>query len=533
MKLKVILSVFLIITLLTSCKTKSSIKKRPNILFVISDDQSYQHTSFAGSSYINTPAFDKIAREGIYFENCYAGSPGCAPSRSSIVTGRHHWQNEQSGQHASSWLKKYVSFVDELEANGYVIGKTGKGVEPFQYAINKQDTLRRKINAAGPAYDNIKYDENNDERFASEIGNINYAENFKNFIENTKSDSPFFFWFGAQEPHRAYEKGSWKRRGKKIESVEVPEFLPDNEEIRGDLLDYAIEIEWFDLHLQKIITYLDEIGELDNTIIIVTSDNGMPFPRAKANSYEYGVHVPLAIRYPKIIQAGRRSKTPVGFIDIAPTILELTNTTPKDMMPITGKSISTILNSTEENYDREVYSGRERHSSSRYLNKGYPQRSLRKGDYLYIWNPAPKRWPAGAPQKYDAIDSTKLLPMYGLNKKGEYINGDIFADIDESPSKQNLIENYKTEVGKKYFDWAIDKRPEFELYNITTDKACLNNLAGLDELSPIEKNMKTILMNELKRTNDPRVDKLNFNVFDTYKRYMHIRKFPEPNKYKN
>lgn len=113
---------------------------RPNILFAISDDQSYVHTGFAGSRFINTPAFDRVAKEGVYFTNCIAGSPGCAPSRSSIVTGRHHWQNEQSGQHASSWMKKHVPFVDLLAANGYATGRTGKGVSPFQYARNENDS---------------------------------------------------------------------------------------------------------------------------------------------------------------------------------------------------------------------------------------------------------------------------------------------------------------------------------------------------------------------------------------------------------
>ncbi len=97
---------------------------RPNILFAISDDQSFPHTSFAGCGFVATPAFDRVARTGVYFANCMAGSPGCAPSRSSIVTGRYHWQNEQAGQHASGWLKKYVPFVDVLAAGGYYVGKS-------------------------------------------------------------------------------------------------------------------------------------------------------------------------------------------------------------------------------------------------------------------------------------------------------------------------------------------------------------------------------------------------------------------------
>ena len=97
--------------ILCSCNKENTESRRPNILFAISDDQSFKHTSFNGCNFVNTPAFDRIASEGIYFSNCYAGSPGCAPSRSSIVTGRYHWQNEQSGQHASSWVKKYVDIV--------------------------------------------------------------------------------------------------------------------------------------------------------------------------------------------------------------------------------------------------------------------------------------------------------------------------------------------------------------------------------------------------------------------------------------
>jgi len=81
----------------SSCTRKNT--KRPNILIAISDDQSFGHNSFSGKTWVQTPAFDRVASNGIFFKNCYAGSPGCAPSRSSLVTGRYHWQNEQAGQH--------------------------------------------------------------------------------------------------------------------------------------------------------------------------------------------------------------------------------------------------------------------------------------------------------------------------------------------------------------------------------------------------------------------------------------------------
>lgn len=519
------LSALLLFGGFTGCKAeKNKEQKRPNILFAISDDVSYAHTSFSGCTFVNTPAFDEVAREGVYFSNCYAGSPGCAPSRSSIVTGRYPWQNEQSGQHASSWMKKYVPFVDELEDNGYAVGRTGKGVDPFRYAKSKADSLFRKENAGGVCYSEIMYTKKDDERFANGIHTDNYFQNFKYFMENVRKDKPFFFWYGGREAHRPYEKDSWKRRsGKKLADVQVPGFLPDNDVIRGDLLDYAVEVEWFDLHLQRMLEYLKKIGELDNTIVIVTGDNGMPFPRSKANCYDFGVHVPLAIRYPKEFKGHRIINSPASFIDFAPTILEMAQVKPTHMMPIRGKSMVPLLKSNDEGSPREArqvaFSGRERHSSSRYKNWGYPQRAIRKGDYLLIRNFKPDRWPAGAPQMYDKKDTTRLLAIY---------QGGVFADIDASPSKAFLIKNHDADHIAHFFDLACAKRPEYELYNIVKDYACLKNLWDIPGYNTIRDELQKKLNDELIKTKDPRVVGPDYEIFDSYKRYSTIRKFPKP-----
>ncbi len=533
MKIKTIVLGLFMVFISSSFAQNRTKTKRPNILFAISDDQSFAHTSFAGSNFVNTPAFDRIAREGIYFENCYAGSPGCAPSRSAIVTGRHHWQNEQSGQHASSWLKKYVPFIDLLEKNGYVTGRSGKGVSPFRYARNDKDAIRRKTDAGGISHSEIRYTKEADERVASGIGKANYAENFKYFIENVKKDKPFFFWYGAKEPHRAFEKGAWKRMGKQLKDAEVPGFLPDNNVIRGDLLDYAVEIEWFDLHLQRMLNYLEEIGELENTIVIVTSDNGMAFPLAKANAFEYGAHVPMAIRYPKGFPGGKIVKDPIGFIELAPTIIEVTETKTEGMLPLTGKSLLPLLRSTSrsevQTAKKYVFVGRERHSSSRYKNWGYPQRMIRGGDCIFIWNLKPERWPTGAPQKYNPEKPNELLPMFGLDANGKYIKKAAFTDIDDSPSKINIIENYNDTFIKPYFDLIYNKRPEFELYNVVKDPFCLNNLAGRSQYIATENELKAALLEELKRTGDPRTVGPDPEIFDSYKRYSSMRAFPNPN----
>ena len=522
--------------ILSACQSKEKKEtQRPNILIAISDDQSFAHTSFAGCKFVNTPGFDRVARSGIYFTNCFAGSPGSAPSRGSLITGRYHWQNEQSGQHASSWMKKYVPFPDALKANGYHTGYTGKGVAPFQYARNEQDSLWREENAAGKAYNSIQYKKGDpaDERTAGGIGGNNYFANFRDFMQKRQQGQPFYFWYGATEPHRAYEKDSWKRNGKDPAKAEVPGFLPDDAVIRGDLLDYAVEIEWFNLHLTRILNYLDSIGELDNTIVIVTGDNGMPFPRAKALSYEYGVHVPLAISYPKGFPGNRIVDDPVSFTDFAPTILEMTNTKPEGMMPIFGRSIVNILKSDKSGIvdptKKYIFAGRERHSSSRWNNLGYPLRSIRSEKYLLIWNMKPDLWPAGDPQAINTESPKReLRPMYGIDEKGKHHSDWAFTDVDGSPSKSFLIENYKDEKIKYYFDLAYAKRPEFELYDVKKDPYCITNLCGQPEYSAIENEMKDELLEELKRSGDPRVVGPDKEIFESYIRYSPIREFPKP-----
>ena len=529
----------------SSCQSKgteetTTSSQRPNILLAISDDQSFAHTSFAGRSWVQTPAVDRVASSGIYFTNCYAGSPGCAPSRSSLVTGRYHWQNEQAGQHAAGWLAKYVPFIDRLAENGYHTGRTGKGVGPFEYG---EDPLRAE-DAAGKAYNDVQYEEGSpeDERFAEGIRNLNYAANFKQFLEEREADAPFFFWYGASEPHRDFEQDSWKRHGKILDSVEVPEFLPDHPVVRGDLLDYAVEIEWFDLHLMRMIEHLEEIGELDNTIIIVTSDNGMAFPRAKANAYEYGVHVPLAISYPKGFPGGRVVEDPISFVDLAPTILELAETSGERMLPMSGKSIVPILTSDQEGVvdasKQYVLAGRERHSASRYANAGYPQRMMRQGNFFYIWNMKPERWPAGAPQRLipdssgmpprGVPPSEAVYPMYGVDEAGVHHSDWAFTDIDGAPTKSFIVEHRNDEEYDQYFELAVGKRPEYELFDVVKDPACLSNLANDPEFVGIKAQMEELMVQELTLTEDPRVVGPEEGIFDTYPRYSGMREFPKP-----
>lgn len=529
--------IMLFVFQLTSCTSQQEDAKRPNILFVLSDNQSYPHASAYGNKWIKTPGFDFIAEEGMLFHNVFSASPGCAPSRSSILTGRYLWQNEEAGGHQTLYPEKYVTFTDVLGAAGYHVGYTGKGCAPFNW---KQGG--RKYDPVGPEFNNVRYEGADSivlpvgipdpEAFASNISTVDYTGNFKEFLSERGDKQPFFFWYGSREPHFPFEKGAGLKSGKKLEDVDVPEFLPDNEIIRTDLLDYAFEIEWFDSHLLKMIDLLKERGELENTIIIVTSDNGMQFPYAIANCYEYGIHVPMAVSWPEKIKKGSVSHDLINLADIAATILAITNSGTGQMQPLSTKSFKDVLLSDDsEKTDisrEEIYTGRERHSSARWMNLGYPQRAVRSKDYLYIRNYYPERWPAGAPQRLNPDKPDELDFMHGLDSNAKFVGG-VYCDIDDGGvSKTFLIENMNKPEIRPFFNLAMGKRPGEELFDINKDPFSVNNLAENIDYSKELELMRNKLNAFLRETDDPRVVGPNPDIFENYQRFYTVRPFPKP-----
>jgi len=492
----------------SAAETKPASDARPNILLAISDDQSYPYASAYGCPGVKTPAFDRIARQGILFTNAICPSPGCAPSRASLLTGRYPWQNEHAGTHASSFPAKLVVYPDLLEKAGYFVGYTGKGWGPGDWEVGG-----RSRNPAGPEFNKIKI-----ENTTPGVADCDYSANFRLFLEQRPKGMPFCFWYGGKEPHRGYAPGIGLRHGKKPEEARIPPFLPDTPEIRSDILDYCWEIEWFDRHLADMIAALEEAGEFDNTLIVVTSDNGMPFPRAKANVYEYGIHVPMALCWPRRIPGGRTVDDLISFVDLAPTFLDAAGVAPAGLPGGNGRSLMSILTSNEKGLvdtTREmVFSARERHSSSRYQNLGYPQRALRTQRYLYIRNFKPDRWPAGDPRQLNA-DGSLAPPDSG------------YCDIDPGPSLSWLITHKTQPQADRFFHLAVDKRAPEELYDIREDPGCLTNLISSAEHAQVLGRLRSQMDDYLRKTNDPRVTG-NGDVFETYERYSPIRRFPPP-----
>ncbi len=437
---------FVVLLFATACNSKeTSQRKRPNILFCIMDDAS-PHMGVYGCEWINTPTFDRLASRGVLFTNAYTPNAKCAPSRANIITGRNSWQLEEAANHVVNFPAKFKTFPEVLRENGYVTGKTGKGWGPGNSGL-VEGKPRLLI---GESYSSIKI-----QPWSNKMSNEDYASNFDAFLDDVPEGEPWFFWFGAREPHREYEYGSGhKMAGKNIADIDsVPAFWPDNELVRNDMLDYALEIEYVDSHLELMVNELEKRGVLDNTIIVVTSDHGMPFPRCKAQEYMYSNHVPLIIMWPKgIKKPGRTVKDMISFTDFAPTFLELADVKYEEsgMHSLSGISLTDIFYSEKAgqvNAGRDVVViGKERHDYSRPNNEGYPIRGIVSDDYLYLYNYDISLWPAGNPE-------------IG------------YLDIDGSPTKTEILRLFRSGEEDKYWVWSMGKRQvSEELYQISKDR---------------------------------------------------------------
>ena len=235
---------------------------RPNILFALSDDQSYPHVSALGDPVVRTPAFDRVARDGVLLTHCFAACPSCTASRSAILTGRQMWQLGQGGVLFGTLEPRFPLVTHLLEDAGYYVGYVGKPWAPGDWQAGG---LSRHPNG-------IEFAAQREVNPPVGINVHDYAANFADFLAHRPANAPFFFWYGCTEPHREYEPGIGLRSGKRLSDVQVPPFLPDTPEVRGELLDYYYEIEHFDQHLGRMLDTLEQAGELANTLVVVTSD---------------------------------------------------------------------------------------------------------------------------------------------------------------------------------------------------------------------------------------------------------------------
>lgn len=466
--MKQILLLLLLISCFAVSWTVRPSATRKNIVFIVADDLSPTLGCF-GDSVAPTPTIDRLARQGVLFENAFCTAPSCSPSRASMLTGRYPHQLAEGTNLWGTLPNRYPNYVDLLEAAGYRVGLTGKGWGPGDHTHGGYTR-----NPAGPSF-----------------------QSFTDFINGQSNEKPFCFWLGPTDPHRPYQAELKKSITLRTQHLNVPVDLPDTPEIRDDLLDYYAEVARFDQAVANVVETLEKAGLLQNTLIVVTGDNGMPFPRAKANLYDAGSRVPL-ILLGGGYSGGKRIASPVSLVDLAPTFLEWAGLPKADGME--GRSLARFT-SGKPPAVVPVFIERERHAQVRAGNVGYPARAIRTTQFLYIQNLKPDRWPAGDPDKGGAERPGYLGP---------------FGDIDGGPSKAFLLA-HRSEY-PRLTDLATAKRPADELYNLRKDPNQQHNVVELPSNQAALANLRQQLQGWRQRTNDPRLTPKG-DLIETYPYY--------------
>lgn len=426
---------------------------RPNLLLCIADDWSWPHAGAYGDRVVKTPAFDRVAREGVLFTRAFCAAPSCTPSRAAILTGQMPHRLEAGGNLWGFLPARFPVYPDLLEASGYIVGMQGKGWSPGK-------VVGRRRNPAGPP-----------------------AKSFEQFLASVPAGKPFCFWFGSTNPHRPYDLGSGAASGLNAADVAVPIYLPDTAEVRNDLLDYYGKVERFDRQVGGILALLERTGKLEATMVVVTSDNGMPFPRCKANLYDSGTHVPLAVRWGAGGKGGRRVDAFVSLADLCPTFLQAADLRPTPEM--TGRSLLGLVADATPAAGRDrVFVERERHANVREGDGSYPSRALRTEKFMYIRNLRADRWPAGDPQLWKAVGP--------------------FGDIDPGPTKALILSKRDDPIIAPLFELACAKRPAEELYDLAKDPHQVRNIAADPAYGADLRSLRRDMDEWMTRTADPR-----------------------------
>jgi len=305
-------------------------------------------------------------------------------------------------------------------------------------------------------------------------------ENFEAFLEARPEGTPFCYWWGPTNTHRMWERGSGKALwGMEPDQLKgrLPDYLPDVHEVREDVCDYLGECMAVDAGLGLLLKRVEELGELDNTLVVVSGDHGIPgFPRGKCNLYDLGCEVALAVRWPGRVPEGRTVDDLVNLMDLAPTFLDVGGVQAPECME--GRSLLPVLESPDSGQvDPErtfVVTGRERHvGRARDGNLPYPQRAIRTKDFLYIRNYTPDRWPMGDPEGLD--DLTIEPPSYEDLCNDTHV---CFRDMDAGPTKAWMIHHRGEEGVRELFELGFGKFPGEELYDLRVDPYHMNNVVG-------------------------------------------------------
>lgn len=491
---------------------------RWNILFIFADDWGRYASAYAGldgrktlNDVIQTPHFDRVAKEGALFRNAFVNAPSCTPCRSSLLSGRYFFNTGRGAILVGAvWDPAIPSYPLLLRDAGYHIGKSYKiwspgtpvdapfGEQQYAYEKSGRDPNNFSEMATARVQRGATVAAARDEILAQVKGN------FDSFLAARPAGKPWLYQFGVTTTHRKWIKGSgkalWNIEPDRLKGL-MPAFLPDVHEVREDVADYLGEVKAVDEYMGVLMKRLEATGELDRTLIVVSGDHGMPgVPSGKCNLYDHGVAVSLLVRVPGA-KGGRVIDDFVCLPDLAPTFMEVGGVKPP--AGLYGRSLLAMLRSGRSGQIEPertwVITGRERHvDNGREGGLGYPMRSVRTKDFVYVRNFAPERTPMGDPKGALAPEALTSGALENDTRVG-------FADMDASPTKAWIVAHRDDPKYKWYFEHAFGHRPAEELYDLRKDPDQVKNLAADPAFAAKKKEMADQLMRTLQAAGDPRV----------------------------
>jgi len=493
--------------------------ERPNILFMFADDWGRYASAYAPvdkvpslNDVIKTPHVDRVAKEGVLFRNAFVNAPSCTPCRSSLMSGRYFFNTGRGAILCCAvWDQSIPSFPLLLRDAGYHIGKSYKVWSPGTPADAPFGGQKYAYEQAGRAPNHFSIE--TEKRLAAGLsveaahqeilGQV--RKNFDAFLAARQAGKPWLYFFGTTTTHRKWVKGSGKKHwGIEPDALKgkLPRSLPDVPEVREDVADYLGECQAVDACVGVLMKRLEESGELERTVVVLSGDHGFPgVPDGKCNLYDFGTAVPLVIRWP----GGKKGRVLDDFVclpDLAPTFMELGGVKPPSDIP--SRSLLPLLTSDRQGQVDPtrtwVISGRERHvDNAREGNLPYPMRALRTPDFLYVRNFAPDRWPMGAP--YAAAGPTETLSADLLENETRYA----FPDMDASPTKAWIVLHRDVTDWKWNYQRAFLMRPAEELYDLRKDAGQTQNIAGDPAYAAQKERLAADLLSRLRAAGDPRV----------------------------
>lgn len=431
----------------------ADLRKLPNLVLIIADDMSWDDCSAYGHPSIRTPNIQRLADEGMRFDNAYLTISSCSPSRASILTGRYPHNTDAEELH---WPvpTEQVTFAEKLKEKGYWTAAAGKWhlgeamVERFD-EVREVDTSGFQL-PSGEEGESGKFKETLEGEAQS--GSADWLP----LLEDRPRDRPFFLWLAALDPHRPYHDNILEK-GARQEDIRVPPYHPDTPAVREDYRLYYDEIMRFDRYLGLVLDELDRQGVAENTAVLLISDNGRPFPRDKTTLYDSGIKTPWILRWPERVESGSVCPRLVSSLDIAPTLMKFAGI--EDPGPsFQGRDLSSLLDEPGQPVREYIFAEKNWHDFEDHA------RAVRNERYKYIrnaYNDLPLTPPA------DAVRSPTYVELLRLREKGGLLPHQLAC--------------------------FVEPRPGEELYDTRHDPHELNNLAGDERYSSLLSAMREAL----------------------------------------